>query len=98
MAVRELRQLAPRTSHADDAAAAAVFSGGLAEGCDRLPCGGERVQFGSGQRCSHLGGPASARVAAGGTSALEPNALLGRATAPRARTRAVARAAISVPR
>ena len=62
------------------------------------PAEAERVQFGSGQGCSHLGGPASARVATGGGSALEPNAFAGRATAPWARARAAARAAISVPR
>jgi len=64
-------------------AAAAVFSGRLAEGCHRLSCGSRRVQFGAGQGRRDRGRPASARSKTGRGSALESDALAGRAAAPR---------------
>ena len=88
----------PGKGHPDDAAAAAVFSGRLAEGRDRLSRRGRRVQFGSGQGCRDRGGPAPARRKARRGGALESHALARRAAAPWPCPRAAARAAISVPR
>src|SRR3977135_1161255 len=98
LAIRERLDCYPCKSQTDDAAAAAVFPGRFAQGCDRLPCGSECIQLGSGKGCSRLGRPASARVATGGRGTLESNALARRATTPWARTRAAARAAIPVSR
>ena len=99
LAVRQRRDRDPRQGHADDAAAAAVFSGRFAEGRDRLPCGSRTRSLRSwSRRCSDRGRPAATRPAAGGGSALEPDALARRTAAAWARARAVARAAISVPR
>jgi vitamin B12/bleomycin/antimicrobial peptide transport system ATP-binding/permease protein len=98
LAVRGGLDRHPCKSHADDAAAAAVFSGRIAAGSDRLSCGGEHVQFGSDQGCAHLGRAAGTGLAAGRRSPLEPDALARRAAASRSRPRAAARPAISVSR
>jgi ABC-type uncharacterized transport system fused permease/ATPase subunit len=47
LAVRRRRDHHPRQRHADDVAAAAVFSDRRTEGGDRLPCEPRRIQFGS---------------------------------------------------
>ena len=88
----------PDGRHADDAAAAAVFSARLAASRDRLPRGSRQLQPGSGPRGAGLRGPAAARLAARRGGALEPDAVARRAATPRARPRAVACAAILVSR
>ena len=80
----ERRDRDPRQRHADDAAAAAVFSDRRAEGSDRLPREAGRVQFGSRRTGAHRRRPAATRPEAGGGSPLEPDALARRATAARA--------------
>ena len=98
LAVRRRRDCDPCQSHADDAAAAAVFSDRSAEGGDRLSCESGRIHSGSRRAGARLGGPAAARIAAGRGSALESDALARRATAAWSCARAFARAAISFPR
>ena len=88
----------PCKSELDDAAAAPVFSGRFTQGCHRLPGRTGSVQFGSGCGCRHGGRAAAARIQTRGGCALESHAVAGRAAAPRARTGAIASAAISFPR
>ncbi len=98
LAVRQRLDFDPGQRHADDAAAAALFPDRPAAGGDRLSRRSRKLQSGPGQGGSHPGRPAAAQCAAGRGSALEPDALAGRAAAARAGARAVACAALSVPR
>ena len=82
----------------DDAAAAAVFPGRIAACGDRVSRQGRNLHGRSNEPGARSGGIGPAGVTARRTRSLEPDALARRATAARARPRAVARAAISVPR
>ena len=82
----------------DDAAAAAVLPDRIAARGGRIPRQGGHLHRPPDQQCARAGRIAQARVATRRTRALEPDAVARRATAPWARTRAVAYAAISVPR
>ena len=98
LAVRKRLGCDPRRRHADDAAAAAVFSGGAAQGRDRLSRRGRRDQSGSGQGRRDLGWARRACAAAGRGGALEPDALVRRTAAPWACAGAAARPEIPVSR
>ena len=69
-----------------------------AAGCHCLPGEIRRVHAGPDQGRSRRGRPAAVRAAARGGGTLEPDAVARRAAAARAGARAVAQAAISVPR
>ena len=82
----------------DDAAAAAVFPGRIATRGGRVPRQRRDVHGRSNQRCASIGGIAQTRLPDRRTRSLEPDAFARRATASGTGTRAVACAAIFVPR
>ena len=82
----------------DDAAAAAVLPDRIAARGGRIPRQGGHLHRPPDQQCARAGRFAQARVATRRKRPLEQDALARRATAPWARTRAVACAAVSVPR
>ena len=98
LAVRRGLDHRTRRGNIDAAAAAAVFPDRIAARGGRISLHGRHLHRPPDQQRAGAGRIAQARIADRRARALEPDAVARRAAAPRARTRAVAYAALSVPR